>query len=210
MLRVNDRRPPGLLRRLAAIFYDTLLLVALAMLVTGGLLVLTEGTAISAGNPAYRALLLVMAVLYFAWFWMRGGQTPGMRAWRLRVERVDGGPLGWRDALARAAAAVASWAACGLGFLWMLLDPLRLAWHDRLSRTRLVRVPASAHAREPDEHDDAEGDERQRADQQRRQLEHGAAGGERARADEIDDADQHADHQPLPGAAAAQRSEDER
>jgi uncharacterized RDD family membrane protein YckC len=156
---------PGLLRRLAAILYDGLLLVAIVMLVTAALLFFTGGHAISSGNPAYRCLLLVTGVLFFASFWTRDGQTLGMRAWRLRVERFDGGRLRWRDALARAAAALLSWVACGLGFLWVLVDAQGLAWHDHLSRTRLVTVVRSAHPHEPDEHDPAEHDDRKPADE---------------------------------------------
>jgi uncharacterized RDD family membrane protein YckC len=210
MHRVRDPSAPGLLRRFAAICYDSLVLAALAMLVTAALLFFTGGAAISAGNPAFRILLVVVAVLYFVWFWMHGRQTLGMRAWRLRVERFDGGALGWSDALARAATATLSWAACGLGFLWALVEPQRLAWHDRLSRTRLLRTPRSAHAYEPDQHDDGEQREGHRAHEYRRQLEDGAARGERAGSDEIDDADEHPDHQPLAGAGAPQRPEDER
>ena len=60
---MNEPRPAGLLRRLAAICYDSLVLAALVMLVTAALLVFTGGVAISAGNPAYRILLLVVSVL---------------------------------------------------------------------------------------------------------------------------------------------------
>ena len=66
---------PGLLRRFAAILYDALLLVAILMLVTAALLFFTGGHAISPGNPAYRCLLLVTGVLFFASFWIRDGQT---------------------------------------------------------------------------------------------------------------------------------------
>ena len=38
----------------------------------------------------------------------------------------------------RFAGAVISWLAFGLGFLWLLVDVDRLAWHDRLSGTSLV------------------------------------------------------------------------
>jgi uncharacterized RDD family membrane protein YckC len=71
-------------------------------------------------------------------FWTRGGQTLGMRAWRLKVLRDDGQPLTIQDALLRYVAAILSWAALGLGFLWILVDSDGLAWHDRISKTRLV------------------------------------------------------------------------
>jgi uncharacterized RDD family membrane protein YckC len=208
--RVKGDCRPGLLRRLAAILYDSFLLLALAMLVTGALLLFTGGTAIAAGNPAYRVLLLALGFGFFTTFWVTDQRTLGMRAWGLRLERFDGGRPGWRDAFVRAVAAVGSWAILGLGFLWVLVDRERLAWHDRLSRTRLVITPRSAHAGERDGDDQAEDHDREPAHEGGRQLEHGAARGERARADEIREPDQHADHESLSRAGAAQRPEDER
>jgi uncharacterized RDD family membrane protein YckC len=67
-----------------------------------------------------------------------------MASWRVRVEREDGSLLDWADTLRRLAAALLSWLPLGLGFLWILVDPQRRAWHDRLSRTRVVVVPKDA------------------------------------------------------------------
>lgn len=136
-----ENMSPGLFRRLGAILYDSLLLTAVLMLSTAALLPLTHGEPIPAGNFYYQALLLILCAVFFVGFWVRAGQTLGMRAWRLRVCRLDGAPLRWPDGLARLAAAVLSWAAAGLGFVWVLFDRDRLAWHDRLSRTRLIYVP---------------------------------------------------------------------
>ncbi|MGH8542882.1 MAG: RDD family protein [Gammaproteobacteria bacterium] len=127
----------GLARRLAAVFYDLLVLSALLMLATALWLPFTRA-AIEPGNPWYRAFLLVVIGAYFFAFWLAGGQTPGMRPWRLRVERSDGRPLRSQDALLRVLAAALSWAALGLGFLSALADPEQRTWHDRLSGTRLV------------------------------------------------------------------------
>jgi uncharacterized RDD family membrane protein YckC len=143
--QVPEPQVPGLLRRLAAVLYDSLLLLALMMVVTALLLPLTGGEAIDprrhpALEWAYRALLLVTVVGFFGAAWTRGGQTLGMASWRLKVLREDGGPLTWADTVRRLAAAVLSWLALGLGWLWLLVDPARRTWHDRLSRTRVVLV----------------------------------------------------------------------
>jgi uncharacterized RDD family membrane protein YckC len=82
-----------------------------------------------------------MIVLFFCVFWTRSGQTLGMLAWRLRVERSDGATLTWRDALLRLAGACVSLAALGLGYFWIWIDRDRLTWHDRWSGTRVVVVP---------------------------------------------------------------------
>ena len=141
--------PAGLLRRLGAMLYDGLLLLAVLMVATGLFLPFTGGEAISPReNPViefvYRAVLILLTVGFFGIFWTRRGQTLGMASWRVRVEREDGALLDWSDTLRRLAAALLSWLPLGLGFLWVLVDPQRRAWHDRLSRTRVVVVPKAA------------------------------------------------------------------
>jgi len=138
--------PAGLLRRLGALLYDSLLLGAVLMIATALFLPLTGGLAITrAGNPllawTYRGVLVGLVVLFYGSFWTRSGQTLGLASWRLRLEREDGGALTWGDTLRRLAAAVLSLLAAGLGWIWIVLDPGKRAWHDRLSHTRVVVVP---------------------------------------------------------------------
>jgi uncharacterized RDD family membrane protein YckC len=136
----------GLLRRLGAMLYDGLLLLAVLMVATALFLTLTGGEAVDpARNPVlelvYRAVLLLLIVGFFGLFWTRRGQTLGMASWRLRVEREDGGLLTWTDTVRRLGGALLSLLPCGLGFLWVLVDPQQRAWHDRLSGTRVVVLP---------------------------------------------------------------------
>jgi uncharacterized RDD family membrane protein YckC len=136
----------GLPRRLAAMLYDSLLLLALLMAATALLLLLTGGEAIDPRtHPAleilYRLVLVVLIVGFFGLPWTRSGQTLGMATWRLRVEREDGRSLTWGDSLRRLGWALLSLLPLGLGFAWVLVDPERRAWHDRLSRTRVVVLP---------------------------------------------------------------------
>lgn len=130
-------RAPGLGRRLASCLYDGLALIAVLMVAAAVWVAIAR----SAAPPAdwlFRIYLLTISALFFVLFWTRG-ETLGMRAWKLRVEGPDGRPPDWRRALLRFFSAMLSWAAFGLGFLWVLVDRDRLAWHDRLSATRLVR-----------------------------------------------------------------------
>lgn len=131
----------GLLRRLAALFYDLLLLTATLFIATALLLTATGGEAIAAGNPLFRAFVFLLCYLYFAVFWLRGGQTLGMKTWRLRLVRADGLPLRVPDTMMRFAVGLLSAALAGLGFLWALVDRDRRTWHDRAAGTRLVRLP---------------------------------------------------------------------
>lgn len=146
---VPDPVRAGLLRRLGAMLYDGLLLLAVLMVATALFLPLTGGEAVDPEkNPVlewlYRGVLGALIVGFFGLFWTRRGQTLGMASWRLRVEREDGALLGWADVLRRLAWAVVSLLPLGLGLLWIMLDPQRRAWHDRLSGTRVVVLPRDA------------------------------------------------------------------
>jgi len=136
----------GVLRRFGAMLYDLLIVGALMFIVTALFLPFTGGEAITPGDAGvleriYQSALLLVVVLFFGVFWTWRGQTIGMLAWRLRVERNDGSSLTWRDALIRLGGACVSLAALGLGYFWIWIDSERRAWHDRWSGTRVVVVP---------------------------------------------------------------------
>lgn len=136
MQKVSNCRLP---RRLAAIVYDSIVLIGLLFLAAiPPTLVYGGATTGSWPTLFMRVYLLAVAFAFFGGFWTLGGQTIGMRAWRVRVVRVDGSGIGWRDALVRFAVAALSWAAAGAGFWWSLFDRQGLTWHDRASDTRLV------------------------------------------------------------------------
>lgn len=128
-----------LLRRLAAMFYDTLLLIALLFAASLPLAILSGG-AIPGGTFGYQLYLLAIIFVYLGWHWTHGGQTLGMKSWRLQAVTLSGQTLTWNQALLRFVVAMLSTAALGLGYLWLLIDGERLTWHDRLSGTRLQLI----------------------------------------------------------------------
>jgi uncharacterized RDD family membrane protein YckC len=133
---------PGFLRRLAALIYDLFLLIALLFLATTLLLPLTTGEAISAQQLLiYRIYLAVISFIFYGWFWTHGGQTLGLRAWKIKVLTLDQKPINWYQALLRFVTAIVSWGFFGLGFLWILLDKDRRSWYDHLSKTALFFDP---------------------------------------------------------------------
>jgi uncharacterized RDD family membrane protein YckC len=135
---LTDAVQPSLLRRLGSMLYDSLLLAALVFVATAAI-------TLPLGKPSGIYLLLfqlfiflILPLVFFSGFWVWGGQTLGMRAWRLKLIRTDSKPVGWMDAVKRHFAAILSLLVIGLGFLWVLVDPDKMAWHDRLSQTRLI------------------------------------------------------------------------
>jgi uncharacterized RDD family membrane protein YckC len=153
--------PCPLWRRLLALVYDLLIVVAIVMVV--GLLcqLATGGQLISTGpRPVvpiwYQMLQATVVAAYFLSSWLRGGQTVGMRSWRIRLTRADGGTPTWRQALIRAMVAAAPLfllpltTAIGLhAVLWILpvvwagwfapalVDSRRRALHDMAAATEI-------------------------------------------------------------------------
>jgi uncharacterized RDD family membrane protein YckC len=128
-------------RRLAAMFYDSLLLFALLMISALPVVLIAGENSSFFKSPLYTLYLYSICFVFYGWFWTSGGQTLGMRSWKIRVVRDDGQPLGWDSALMRFLLATISLTLFGLGFLWIIFDRDNLAWHDQLSKTRIIFDP---------------------------------------------------------------------
>lgn len=85
----------------------------------------------------------VMGLAYFTIFHACGGQTIGKLILGLRVEDVNGGPLPWGRAFLRTVGQLASALPLAAGFLWVLVDRERRAWHDHLAFSRVAVVEKS-------------------------------------------------------------------
>lgn len=137
--------------RLLAMLYDALPVVALWMLAST---FFTVGYTVLGHHPAQENIAPFSVLQWLLWLccwgitglyavlsWRRGGQTLGMRPWRLQVVGVAGVAPSTAALWRRYAVASVSLLLGGLGFWWAWIDRDRLAWHDRASGTRLVRRP---------------------------------------------------------------------
>jgi len=154
--------PVSLLRRMAAMLYDGLLVLALWMVLGLVFVLLGQWT----GQPLTSVQLVVnllAAWLFFTWFWTRNGQTLGMQAWSLRLRSEGDRPVHPWQATLRYLVALAQWVLVLLAiYLWREHGPIaglvitaallvglglsqrhpqRLMLHDWLSGTVLVRAP---------------------------------------------------------------------
>ena len=84
--------------------------------------------------------LFVVFVIYHVALWAWRSATVGGIVCRIRIVRADGSPLEFTDALVRSLASILSAAVAGLGWFWMLWDPRRQGWHDRIANTYVVRA----------------------------------------------------------------------
>lgn len=146
-------------RRLLAMVYDTLvavavgmcaamvLIVTLVVLLKNGVLDLqgfTEPADLIQASATYKLLIQLWVGLwisgFFLWFWKRGGQTIGMRAWRLRIFSTVDEPVTWPRLLIRLVSSL-----CGLGTLLVLLDfKNKQSLQDRLAKTEVLKLSKEA------------------------------------------------------------------
>jgi uncharacterized RDD family membrane protein YckC len=122
-----------------AIMYDSLLVLAVWMLVGFVAVAINDGKAVQ--GPWFNSLLLIITYGFFALFWCRSGQTLGMIAWRLRVEDNDGYVLSLKQALVRFFGAMIAAGCFGLGYIWLLFGKQQRSWHDYWSNSRIVQLP---------------------------------------------------------------------
>ncbi len=148
----------GFFRRMGAIVYDLLLAVAVYMVAGaigfGFFIALTSSGLISMqgfehvsdllnATPLYKGLYQLWIALcvgfFYALFWSKGGQTLGMRAWRLKIQHPNGQCLSMITAGARLV-----WSLLGIGNLWILINGDKLALQDMMTRSEVVVLSKEA------------------------------------------------------------------
>lgn len=127
-------------RLFAACVYELLLLVAIWMLSTW-MFVGLFGDATGHYKRTFLQLFLWLVTgAYFVWCWTKTGQTLATKTWKIKLVNQQNVNLNKQQAIIRYALASASIVACGLGFIWALVDKDRLFLHDRLLKMRFISV----------------------------------------------------------------------
>lgn len=138
----------GLLPRLGALLYDSLITLALWLVATFALIPIL-------GQPAqdqvhalvppgytwlYQLYLGTLTWSFYSFFWRRG-QTLGMQAWRLRITNSQGQTISLFEATLRMLGETLCLISIGLGYLWLLLDKKGRNWADYVSNTDIIQLP---------------------------------------------------------------------
>ena len=161
----NHNNQPGIPKRLLVALYDSLLVLATIFIASALTLPFTKGEAVHS-NIFMSLYLLAVIFVFFGWFWTHGGQTLGMRAWKMKLIQPGQEAVSWKQALIRFLSGLPSWSLflfglialivpdkiqliklsvevpewliTLLGFLWICFDNRANNWRDRLSKTHLV------------------------------------------------------------------------
>ena len=130
---------PGIVRRLAAMTYEALLLAGVIAVTLVFPHLLLGAFAHRVATPVLLwAHLFAVLLVYCVGFWCHGGQTLAMKTWHLRLLTRAGAPVRPMQALLRYLLCWPSLCLGGVGVLWALIDRDRQFLHDRIAGTQLV------------------------------------------------------------------------
>ncbi|PJE78796.1 hypothetical protein CI610_02252 [invertebrate metagenome] len=144
--------PASVSRRLAALFYDTLLIISLwisigfinliiQLIIYGSSHlknILEQGNTLG-GIFFYFSLFLATAV-FFILFWTHSGQTPGMRAWRIKIQNPDDTLITIKQSLVRCLVAIPAIVLLLTGIFWCRLSRSRKSWQDITSGSQTIFI----------------------------------------------------------------------
>jgi uncharacterized RDD family membrane protein YckC len=126
--------------RIIASVYDFFLLLGVWFLVGSLALWLNDGKIL---HPAIGSLLvLISGWAFFAFFWMKNGQTLGMQVWKFKIVNTDlnQNQITLKQTLLRYLVNCGMVALLGLPLFLIYADPKKLAVNDILSKTRLEKI----------------------------------------------------------------------
>ena len=135
--------PCPLWRRFGAIVYDTLLLICIVFIAWQPVPLLPDDLPDPLSRAIRLSYLISICFVFFGWFWCHGGQTLGMKAWRIKLVTMSDSEnlsVKWNSAWMRFIMAMFSWLCLGVGYWSALFNIEKLAWHDRFSATRLIII----------------------------------------------------------------------
>ncbi len=157
---------PSVGRRLAAIPYEGLLLLALLLIASFPVAGLRGAALDGTAHIVFQLYLGLVMAAYFVWHWQQRGQTLAMKTWRFRVVDRQGRILSWQRATLRFCCAAIFFGPACAGLLLLFfpgrMSPVITMWfffplaatllyglfdrdqqflHDRLAGTQLRDAP---------------------------------------------------------------------
>lgn len=140
----------GLLRRLAALLYDSFLIGAIWLVLGYVIQFIFRFKSNQVVNGIVETDSLVNAITFFMmlassssfylYFWRRGGQTLGMMSWKLKIMSKSGSPITIQQGITRFLCAWPAFFLLGLGYVWLYFDSEKDTLHDKLSQTYIAFV----------------------------------------------------------------------
>lgn len=140
MMETEELKAPSLFKLGACFIYEGLILIALSFMCVAGFLLLAGDATHGVRRYLLQLLLWLVIGFYFVWCWIKSGQTPALKTWKLKLTTDDGSLLSPQLSWLRYTMASLSLAGFGLGFLWAVIDSEHKYLHDRLLKTKISLI----------------------------------------------------------------------
>lgn len=126
-------------RRLGAFSYDLFLLVSVVFIL--GAIGITFNSGKALDPLLFSPVSITATLVFFTWFWTHGGQTLGMRAWRIKLTDSNTAAVTLKISLIRITVMTLT---LGLGTLWILFDKNGQSLQDKLSQSVMHRTTGNS------------------------------------------------------------------
>ena len=85
-------------------------------------------------------LSFLLGLGYSVWMLSNYSATVGMMVLKIKITKESGGKITYKGATLRYFASILSGIALGIGYLWMIWDPKKQTWHDKIAKTVVVKI----------------------------------------------------------------------
>ena len=135
-------KPASFLRRILALFYDTLLLTGIIL---GYLLVVTLMFGDTFESISERIFLqfsyLILGVIFFTYFWkVNKGQTLGMQVWKIRIVGDENKEPSTKNLIYRSLFGLVFNLAFGSNYLFIFFNKDKKSINDLLSKSKTIKI----------------------------------------------------------------------
>ncbi len=133
-------QPAKLGRRIGALIYDSLILLAILLFASVPIVFLAPSNINISHSFIYRGYLLLITIIFYHICWHQSGQTLGMRSWKIKLINLDDNkPISFIQSTIRVLTAIPAFLFFGLGYFMLYFNKQHATLHDLASGTLLVR-----------------------------------------------------------------------
>ena len=123
-------------KHVAALIYDIFPILALLLTTSLILVLVRQGEEVAPRTLWMQLILFAEVFLYFTYSWKKGGQTLGMRAWKIGIHNHH--MLSWAQVSLRFAAGLVSTLLLGLGLWVRAFNKTKSTWMDAVCGQQVV------------------------------------------------------------------------
>lgn len=129
-------------KHFAAFIYDVFPILAIFLLTSLLVTLIRKGDIVEPHTFWFSFLIFFELAIYYIYSWKVGGQTLGMRAWKMKIipNQPNKATLTWTEAVLRFIAGILSFLLLGLGLFWKPFTKNKSSWMDTISHSQVKTI----------------------------------------------------------------------